>query len=1065
MEEKKYHAFISYRHADNKDPGRQWATWLHQAIETYEVPADLVGKKTARCDVIPARIYPIFRDEEELPAHSDLGNSIVGALQKTNLLIVLCSPRAVASSYVADEIDYFKKLGHSDRIIAAMIDGEPNTSWDEGKQKLGFSKEDECFPLPLQYEYDANGNPTDKHAEPIASDFRINNNGKPEQGFTTPAAYREHLKKTSELDDKAIEKKVSNYQQQLNLMLLKIIAGILGVPLGELTQRDKAYQLIQEQKKAKQLRKWLATVSLLTIIAISLGVYAYIQQQQALEEKSRAEEQANNAIAEKEKAEHNVGLVFVEQSKKFKAISHHLKAKLYALGALSKLTQGKDPLADSYVRRGAIHKLDATLALRIRMGDDFYGDGSALVEGIRVYNSVAFTPDDRNIVVSLAAYDDRVFDAVNGDELKTTEGRDSAVEVAHDESFISLMRKKVERNHSARQEKVLSSNDGSHFVVWSSNGIQEGGVLLGRNMKSWDLLLFNAENMDGRVINVPMKESIGTYNRRINAVSFSPSGDSIVIGGSDGLAYLVDITTGEVRSTFSGHSESVESVAISPNGKVLVTGSHDGTARVWDMINNKIITVLDIHYGGVKKVVFSNDGNTLVTVDFSNVLLWDLTSNDKREVRVGRASSAVISWNGRRLVSNGHIWDFFSGKKMTLFSSPKQRPEKFILSPSLESYATDNKNGFVDVWSVSNDVLLGTFKGDLSSLTFSPDGKRLSIAGSVDVLNIWDVYGGELLSVIKPPPETVVFSPDGEKVFVRNKGRTVSLCDVSIDKCLFSFEGVQNAVFSHDSGVFAIIYADINGIVSERGVELRDATSGALKVVLPVTKVMETAFSLDGKLIATASIGSRVVIWNVDTGVKQSLIQEEGMVASDIAFSPNGGMLVIAGLELKSTHLWDALSGKQIVSIAEGSKEIVGFSPDGEVLVLKDLFDGRVTFKDLTRLDELTRPSYYIKRFSEAFKGKIPGVNVFSEVRDVNLEAKPGWSRQHPNYWLHLSEKGSSMVALGNIHLRDDEITRATYWFKRANKVPGFESISTERLLTLEKVVAQKEVLEKASGL
>lgn len=46
----KYHAFISYRHADNKVLGRQWATWLHHAIETYEVPTDLVGKRTARCE-------------------------------------------------------------------------------------------------------------------------------------------------------------------------------------------------------------------------------------------------------------------------------------------------------------------------------------------------------------------------------------------------------------------------------------------------------------------------------------------------------------------------------------------------------------------------------------------------------------------------------------------------------------------------------------------------------------------------------------------------------------------------------------------------------------------------------------------------------------------------------------------------------------------------------------------------------------------------------------------------------------------------------------------------------
>ena len=34
-----YAVFLSYRHADNKEQGRQWATWLHQSLEGYEIPA------------------------------------------------------------------------------------------------------------------------------------------------------------------------------------------------------------------------------------------------------------------------------------------------------------------------------------------------------------------------------------------------------------------------------------------------------------------------------------------------------------------------------------------------------------------------------------------------------------------------------------------------------------------------------------------------------------------------------------------------------------------------------------------------------------------------------------------------------------------------------------------------------------------------------------------------------------------------------------------------------------------------------------------------------------------
>jgi len=279
---KKYHAFISYRHADNKEPGRQWATWLHQAIETYEVPADLVGKKNGRGEIIPSRIFPIFRDEEELPADANLGNSIKGALESTEILIVLCSPNAVASTYVADEVDHFKKLGLSNRIIAALLYGEPNTSWDKGKLEGGFKVGDECFPTPLQFEYDENGNPTEKRAEPIAADFRINNDGKTEQGWTTIEAYKQHLNHTTQLSAKETQNKLDAYQKQQHLMLLKIIAGILGVPLGELTQRDKEYQLELEKQKAKKLRRWLGIVFVLAVLATLAGVFAYVQKNKSV---------------------------------------------------------------------------------------------------------------------------------------------------------------------------------------------------------------------------------------------------------------------------------------------------------------------------------------------------------------------------------------------------------------------------------------------------------------------------------------------------------------------------------------------------------------------------------------------------------------------------------------------------------------------------------------------------------------------------------------------------------------------------------------------------------------
>src|SRR5688572_5677849 len=96
---REYWCFVSYRHADNKEPGRQWATWLHQALETYEVPSDLVGTRNERGDIIPDRIFPVFRDEEELPADAELSSPIEAALRRSRFLVVLCSPQAAQSRF------------------------------------------------------------------------------------------------------------------------------------------------------------------------------------------------------------------------------------------------------------------------------------------------------------------------------------------------------------------------------------------------------------------------------------------------------------------------------------------------------------------------------------------------------------------------------------------------------------------------------------------------------------------------------------------------------------------------------------------------------------------------------------------------------------------------------------------------------------------------------------------------------------------------------------------------------------------------------------------------------
>jgi hypothetical protein len=173
-DELRYTAFLSYSHKDAAAAGR-----LHRRLETYRMPRRLVGTQTARGPV-PERLAPIFRDREELPAATDLSETVREALAQSGALIVLCSPHAAGSLWVAEEIETFRAL-HPDRpVLAAVLDGDPP----------------DCFPPVLR----AFGRDGTWH-EPLATDLRPHCDGP-------------------------------------RLGLLKLVAGITGVGLDALVQRD-----------------------------------------------------------------------------------------------------------------------------------------------------------------------------------------------------------------------------------------------------------------------------------------------------------------------------------------------------------------------------------------------------------------------------------------------------------------------------------------------------------------------------------------------------------------------------------------------------------------------------------------------------------------------------------------------------------------------------------------------------------------------------------------------------------------------------------------------------------
>jgi len=230
---RQYWAFLSYSHRD-----RQWAEWLHGALEDYRVPRAMVGRDTP-AGPVTRRLAPVFRDREELAAADDLSAEIRAALAASRFLIVLCSPAAARSRWIDAEIVTFKELHPDGRIFAAILDGEPFASEQAGREA------EECFPPALRQRFDAEGHATGERAEPIAADFREGGDGR-----------------------------------QLGLM--KLVAGMLGVPLDEIVRREA-------QRRQKRLTLIAAVAIVGMLIMTGMATLAIQARNEARHQREQAE--------------------------------------------------------------------------------------------------------------------------------------------------------------------------------------------------------------------------------------------------------------------------------------------------------------------------------------------------------------------------------------------------------------------------------------------------------------------------------------------------------------------------------------------------------------------------------------------------------------------------------------------------------------------------------------------------------------------------------------------------------------------------------------------------------
>jgi WD40 repeat protein len=869
----------------------------------------MVGRQS-RSGTVPRRLFPIFRDRDELPLSSDLGSTLQDALRASRHLIVLCSPHSAASRWVNEEVRFFKELGRADRILAIIVSGEPNTA-----DRSGVSPELECFAPALRFVVDAEGRLTDRRAEPLAGDLRPGGDG-------------------------------------WNAVLLKCVAGISGLGFDDLRQRDQI-------RRRRQLRFFAAsTLALCAVLAALLGWGVY-QRQQARRAGKVAGEATVQAQADRSKRQ------FQEYLDDMREV-----ARLWKQSEVARAAQivarhqsfGAGKLEWNYWR----NVIDSASARTLkRQGATWTGlalDDSG--------NMLAAATETGNLVVWDLRTGKVAYEIEGGVRaVKHTSGYFVTLPPPP-EGMLRMVRADtgdlVQQSQSRFATGLAVHGEGNLFESSprAAVGNIAGEILLfdlvphPRNRMAEELTRFLGRSVSG-------DRPLDAQHGAATALSFGKDDSRLAVGYQDGAAQVweIDAERQIIARVAAGNSGPVAAIAFSPSGNLVAMQTRGGLQRgaaiasklsVWQAATGVVVWTADVHASGTApsegdpagvlsagdlSVAFSPDESKVYSTGDRAVLVWDALRGDRLPDltgATGRVLAVTLSSDGRLVAGGGadgtiHVWATGSSPGVTVICDTYTYAQSVALADDGLRIAARREEGErmrspdgrllsdarVSVWSIPDGKFLEStpdIGSSLKALRYEPRAGRFHFSDTrpVEAKTNAGLSHAHIVEGLADPQQRYVLSTVGgglaglelrpadgndHAVVLTEKQATVVAISPRGNEILAGFGDGQLVVWSH------------------RGLELCSAK-------LHDGEVTAAAWNNSGNMLATGGADRSITLCNGADARLLKRLDGHRCEVSGLAFNATGtrlvsssGMAQIQSEESGEVLVWDVETGQQCLAL------------------------------------------------------------------------------------------------------------------------------------------------------